>query len=194
LAIIDAMAPCIVMLDEVEKAFGGATQGSAGDSGVGSRMFGSFLSWLNDHTSDVFVVCTANDVSRLPPEFGRAERFDGVFFVDLPNADEKTRIWDLYLREYELDQTQPLPDTHQWTGAEIKACCRLTALLEMSLVEAAQQIVPVAVTNAESIERLRNWARGRCLDASSPGLFGRTEVSPKQRRRATGIGPSPSRN
>ncbi len=66
---IDAMAPCIAMIDEVEKAFSGAGGGSNGDSGVSSRMFGTFLSWLNDHESDVFVVCTANDVARLPPEF-----------------------------------------------------------------------------------------------------------------------------
>lgn len=67
---------CVLMIDEVEKAFSGVN--ANGDSGVSSRMFGTFLSWLNDHMSNVFVVCTANDVSKLPPEFGRPERFDGI--------------------------------------------------------------------------------------------------------------------
>ncbi|MCA9222583.1 MAG: AAA family ATPase, partial [Planctomycetales bacterium] len=98
---IDAMAPCVVMIDEVEKAFAGAN--GHGDSGVAARMFGTFLGWLNDHESDVFVVCTANDVSRLPPEFSRSERFDGVFFVDLPSREEKDAIWEIYLRLFELE-------------------------------------------------------------------------------------------
>ena len=82
LATINAMAPCVLTIDEVEKAFAGATGGSNGDSGVSSRTFGSFLSWLNDHESDVFVVCTANDIQKLSPEFVRAERFDAVFFLE----------------------------------------------------------------------------------------------------------------
>jgi hypothetical protein len=95
LRVIDAMAPCVVMIDEVEKAFSGVN--GSGDSGVSSRMFGTFLSWLNDHESDVFVVCTANDVSKLPPEFGRSERFDGIFFLDLPGQEERAAIWNIYL-------------------------------------------------------------------------------------------------
>ena len=98
LKIIDAMAPCVAMIDEVEKAFAGVN--GSGDSGVASRMFGTFLSWLNDHTSDVFVVCTANDVSRLPPEFGRSERFDGIFFLDLPSREEKDAIWTIYRSQF----------------------------------------------------------------------------------------------
>jgi SpoVK/Ycf46/Vps4 family AAA+-type ATPase len=92
--IVDAMAPCVLMIDEVEKAFAGVN--GNGDSGVSSRMFGTFLGWLNDHSSDVFVVCTANDVARLPPEFGRSERFDGIFFLDLPGREEKDAIWNIY--------------------------------------------------------------------------------------------------
>ncbi|MCA9165514.1 MAG: AAA family ATPase, partial [Planctomycetales bacterium] len=166
---IDAMAPCVVMIDEVEKAFAGAN--GHGDSGVAARMFGTFLGWLNDHESDVFVVCTANDVSRLPPEFSRSERFDGVFFVDLPSRDEKDAIWEIYLRLFELEPEQRRPSDELYTGAEIRACCRLAALLDVSLVQAAQNVVPVAVTAAESVERLRTWASGRCLDASRPGIY-----------------------
>ncbi len=102
LKVIDAMAPCVLMIDEVEKAFSGVN-GSV-DSGVSSRMFGMFLSWLNDHQSDVFVVCTANDVSKLPPEFGRSERFDGIFFLDLPTREEKDVIWNIYLAQFEINR------------------------------------------------------------------------------------------
>ena len=175
LAITDAMAPCICMLDEVEKALAGVASSGQTDSGVSARLFGTFLTWLSDHTSDVFVVCTSNDISKLPPEFSRAERFDGVFFLDLPSTAEKAKIWDIYLRIYQLPK-QPLPRTDEWTGAEIKSCCRLAALLDVPLVEAANQVVPVAVTAAESVERLRNWASGRCLSASMPGLYQRTGV------------------
>jgi len=170
LATVDAMAPCVLMIDEVEKAFAGAT-GSSGDSGVSSRMFGSFLSWLNDHESDVFVVCTANDIQKLPPEFVRAERFDAVFFLDLPDRKQKDEIWTLYLNRYGLDASEPRPADELWTGAEIKSCCRLAALLDAPLVQAAENVVPVAVTSGESVERLRQWADGRCLSAEQTGVY-----------------------
>lgn len=182
LQIIDAMAPAVVMLDEVEKAFAGVASSGSGDSGVSSRMFGTFLSWLSDHESDVYVVCTSNDVSKLPPEFSRAGRFDGVFFLDLPGIDERRAIWPLYLRQFELPVEQPLPADEGWTGAEIRACCRLSALLDLPLVQAAQNIVPVAVTAAESVERLRTWASGRCLSADRPGVYRREERAAGARR------------
>ena len=182
LRIVDAMAPCILMIDEVEKALSGIGGAGQNDSGVSSRMFGSLLSWLNDHTSDVFVVCTANDVSRLPPEFTRAERFDGLFFLDLPSADQKRQIWEMYATQFELSLEQRLPPDEQWTGAEIRACCRLSALLDVPLLQAAQQVVPVAVTAAEAVERLRTWANGRCLSADRAGLYSRSPSSTGRRR------------
>jgi SpoVK/Ycf46/Vps4 family AAA+-type ATPase len=90
-------------------------------------MFGSFLSWLNDHESDVFVVCTANDVAKLPPEFARAERFDAIFFLDFPGREQKQAIWNIYLDLFEIDRDQKLPNDEQWSGAEIRASCRLLA-------------------------------------------------------------------
>jgi hypothetical protein len=183
LKVIDAMAPCIAMIDEVEKAFSGI--GSTGDSGVAARMFGTFLSWLNDHQSDVFVVCTSNDIAKLPPEFSRSERFDGIFFLDLPSREEKDGIWDLYRQSYEIDPNQRQPDDADWTGAEIKACCRLAGLLDVSLAQAAQNVVPVAVTSGESIERLRTWASGRCLSASKPGIYQHMAADNKNRRRVS---------
>ena len=108
--------------------------------------------WLNDHESDVFFVGTCNDASKLPPEFARAERFDGVFFVDLPGRDQKDAIWGIYTQHYGLDAKQARPDDTNWTGAEIKSCCRLASLLDVPLIQAAQNVVPVAVTAGDKIE------------------------------------------
>ncbi|QDT86383.1 AAA family ATPase [Gimesia chilikensis] len=171
LQIVDAMAPCVLMIDEIEKAFSGAGNSGQTDSGVSSRLFAQFLTWLNDHTSDVFVVATSNDISKLPPEFGRSERFDGLFFVDLPGREQKDRIWSQYIQLFDLDPEQPRPDDTDWTGAEIRSCCRLAGLLQIPLAQAQQNVVPVAVTAAESIHRLREWASGRCLDADHPGIY-----------------------
>ncbi|WP_417746730.1 AAA family ATPase [Rosistilla oblonga] len=189
LRVIDAMAPCIAMIDEVEKAFAGMN--GSGDSGVASRMFGTFLSWLNDHESDVFVVCTANDVSKLPPEFSRSERFDGVFFLDLPSREEKDAIWKIYRDLYGVGPTQSIPDDTNWTGAEIKSCCRLAALLDLPLKQAALNVVPVAVTASEAMDRLRTWASGRCLSASCSGIYQQINGTPKTRRR---VNREPSNN
>ncbi len=134
-------------------------------------LFGSFLSWLNDHDSDVFVVCTANDVAKRPPEFGRAERFDAIFFLDFPGREQKQAIGNLYRELFEIDRDQKLPADDQWSGAEIRACSRLAALLDVPLMQAAQNVVPVAVTAAESVDRLRTWASGRCLDADRGGIY-----------------------
>jgi hypothetical protein len=172
LRIVDAMSPAVLFLDECEKALSGAVGGS-GDSGVSARLFGSLLTYLSDHTSDVFVVMTANDISKLPPELSRAERFDGVYFIDIPTSAEKEKIWPIHLGRYGLaDGTRDRrPDDRDWTGAEIQSCCRLASLLDLPLKEAAKHVVPIAVTAAESVERLRAWAAGRCLDASRPGIY-----------------------
>jgi SpoVK/Ycf46/Vps4 family AAA+-type ATPase len=177
LRLLDAMAPCVAFLDEIDKGFSGVASSGQTDSGVGARLFSSFLCWLNDHTSDVFTVATCNDIAKLPPEFSRAQRFDGIFFVDLPGPREKELIWQLYLRRFGLDAGQRLPASRDWTGAEVESCCRLAALLDVPLLEAAQQIVPVAVTAGEAVERLRTWASGRCLDADRPGLYTRGSSS-----------------
>jgi hypothetical protein len=175
LKLADAMAPCVLFADEVEKALAGATSSGQTDSGVTARVFGSLLTWLNDHESDVFFVGTCNDASKLPPEFARAERFDGVFFVDLPGRDQKDAIWGIYTRHYGLDVKQARPDDTNWTGAEIKSCCRLASLLDVPLVQSAQNVVPVAVTAGDKIEGLRQWASGRCLSADRAGVYSRSE-------------------
>jgi hypothetical protein len=188
LRIIDALSPCVAYLDEVEKSLAGVSGG--GDSGVSARLFGTLLSWLNDHTSDAYVVCTCNDISKLPPEFSRAERFDGIFFLNLPSAEEREAIWQMYLRHFGLDASQRRPDDGNWTGAEIRACCRLAALLDLPLVQAAQNVVPVAVTAAESVERLKTWATGRCLDANVGGIYRKDSASTSTARRKVSRDPS----
>lgn len=169
LAIADAMAPCILFVDEIEKALAGV--GGQGDSGVATRLFGTILTWLNDHTTDVFFVGTCNDISRIPPEFTRAERFDGVFFIDLPGDEEKQSIWTIYRKQYGIQDGVKQPDDTQWTGSEIKSCCRLSALLGVPLTEAALNIVPVARLAGGKVESLRNWASGLCLDANRDGVY-----------------------
>ena len=167
--IADAMSPCVLYCDELEKGLSGV--GGSGDSGVSTRLFGTLLSWLADHESDVFFIGTANDISRLPPEFTRAERLDALFFLDLPGAAERQAIWQLYRRQYDIAASQPIPADTDWTGAEIKSCCRLSALLDVSLTEAAKNVVPVAHTAAEAVTKLRQWASGRCLSADRSGLY-----------------------
>ncbi len=120
------------------------------------------------------------------PSLGRAERFDAVVFLDLPQRCEKDAIWKLYRNQFGIDASHVTPNDDQWTGAEIKACCRLSQLLGLSLVEASDLIVPVGVTASEEVERLRTGRSGRCLDASKPGIY-RHET--KKRRK---IGPSTS--
>ncbi len=179
LAIADAMSPCVLMIDEVEKALGGS--GGGNDSGVSSRLLGTLLTWLSDHRSDVFVVCTANDVSKLPPEFSRAERFDGVFFVDLPSRSQKNDIWAMYLRQFGLPDDSPLPVDEKWTGAEIRSCCRLASLLDLPVRRAADNVVPVAVTASDKVEQLRSWASERCLSAEVSGAYQYRSPSPRRR-------------
>jgi hypothetical protein len=190
LAIAEAMAPCVLFVDEIDKALAGVSGSGASDSGVSARLFGTLLTWLSDRTSDVFVVATANDVARLPPEFARAERFDGVFFIDLPAREEKDAIWRIHRAAFDVDGSQPQPDDAQWTGAEIAACCRLATLLDLPLSAAAQHVVPVAVSAAESLERLRGWASGRCLAADRGGVYQAT-AKPRRRR---GVRLDPSDN
>jgi len=176
LRVADAMSPAIVFADEIEKMLSGV--GGQGDSGVSTRMFGTLLSWLSDRTSDTFFVGTCNDNSKLPPEFSRAERFDGVFFLDLPGRAEKDGIWHMYRKQYGIHDLQAQPNDASWTGAEIRSCCRLAALLDTSVTNASHHVVPVAVTASEQVEKLRTWAGGRCLNAAAPGIYRRDGETP----------------
>jgi len=175
LNLVDSIAPCILFLDEVEKALSGLQSSGKTDSGVSARVFGTLLTWLNDHETDVYTMVTCNDISKLPPEFSRAERFDVLFFFDLPTEKERARIWEIYLKQYQLEL---LPDfskcvtrSDSWTGAEIKTCCRLARMLGIDVLKAMDLIIPVAETMQDSLNNLRGWATGRCLDASFPVVY-----------------------
>lgn len=166
LAVADAMAPCILMIDEIDKGLSGLGS-SQSDGGVGARIFGSFLTWLNDHDSQVFTVATSNNISQLPPEFLRAERWDAVFFVDLPTEEERHIILEIHTKAYGLEIAD-LPDMTNWSGAEIKSLCRIAAMTKMSMKEASQFIIPLAKSMNKQIEELRTWASEKTIPASSP--------------------------
>ena len=175
----EAIAPCILWVDEIEKGFSGVRSSGSSDGGTSARVFGSFLNWMQEKQSPVFVVATANDVSQLPPEFLRAGRFDQLWFVDLPDAREREAIWRIHLakrqREPEnYDITALAGATDKFTGAEIEQVviealfecfdCD-TELNQAALMQAIDQTVPLAVTMSESVTRLRQWAKGRARPA-----------------------------
>ena len=190
LQIIEAMAPCVAFLDEIDKGLSGVASSGQTDSGVSARLFGSFLSWLNDRTSDVYMIATCNDISKLPPELTRAERWDSIQFLDIPGPQQRQAIWKLYISTFGLDANQRLPKDDNFTGAEIKSCCRLAALLDLPLVDAARNVVPIASTAAESVDRLRSWASGRCLCAEHGGIYQAPKATSKRRN----ISSKPSNN
>lgn len=159
LEMVDAMQPAILFVDEIEKGLAG-TSGQSGDSGVSKRQGGQFLKWLSDHTSDVYVVATANDLSQLPSEFLRAERWDTIFFVDLPDEHQARVLFDVYRRAYgvESDNTCTLDDIKDWTGAEIKSLCRIARGTGVTLKEASSMIVPMCKVSRDKLDSLRATA------------------------------------
>lgn len=171
LKIVDRIGRCVLFVDEVEKALAGSSSTSHGDSGVKAGLFGSLLTWMNDHTSDVFLIMTSNDVSQLPPEFMRAGRFDAIWMVDLPGQVERDAIWKIHRKAFDIPPSEARPNDEGWTGAEIEACCRQSDLLGIGLREAAAYVVPVIHTAAEKIKTMRAWANGRALDALKGGRY-----------------------
>ena len=167
--IIDAMAPCVLFIDELEKAFAGAR--SSNDSGVGQRQFGSFLKWMNDHMSDVFLVATANDVSGLPPELLRPGRFNAKFFLGMPTKAQRDAIWSVHIAANELDPDQERPDDQMWTGAEIEQCCSDADDLGLTLLEASKYVVPTWHTSKEHMQALIRWADHRAVCAETGEVF-----------------------
>ena len=151
LAVVDAFSPCILFIDEIEKGLSGIQSSGSTDGGTGSRVFGTFLTWLNDHKSRVFVVATCNDVSKMPPEFLRAERWDAIFFVDLPTERERRIILDLYQKQYHVEG-EPSHGLQGWSGAEIKSLCRIAAMMKCTLQEAERYVIPLCHSMADKIE------------------------------------------
>lgn len=180
LKIAETVAPCVLWLDEIEKALAGATQGAA-DGGVSGDALGAVLSWMQDRAGSVFVVATANDVSALPPELLRKGRFDDIFFVDLPSETERAEILRAALRAHKRDAAlvesqEVVRVTAGFTGAEIAALVpeamyaafadRERAITTQDVITAAAQVVPLSKTAVEKITAIRAWAKGRARPAS----------------------------
>lgn len=183
----EATAPCILWLDEIEKGFSGI--GGSGDSGTSMRVFGTFLTWMQEKSATVFVIATANKVDGLPPEFLRKGRFDEIFFVDLPTDVERRDIWRLHLNKRlakskasGIAVTAELVgglarETEGFSGAEIEqlvvaglfeAFSERRALNEDDLLRAIRNMVPLSTTQAEQIAAVRAWAADRAIAASAP--------------------------
>jgi SpoVK/Ycf46/Vps4 family AAA+-type ATPase len=184
LKVAEAVAPCVLWLDELEKALGGATQG-ASDGGVSADALGAVLSWMQDRAGSVFVVATANNVESLPPELLRKGRFDELFFVDLPDREDRAEILGRTLKGYgrslSADELYALADvTVDFTGAELAALVpdglfaafadgeRLLAADD--LLRSAAATVPLARTAAAKIEAIRKWGKAHARPASTPSV------------------------
>jgi MoxR-like ATPase len=174
----ERMSPIILWIDEIEKAFASAASQST-DGGLSKRMFGTLLTWMQEHKDPVFVIATANDIEALPPELLRKGRFDEIFFVDLPNLEARAQIFAIHLKKrkrdpqkFDLDALAEASDG--FSGAEIEqaivgalydAFAEKTELTTKHVLNALEQSPPLSVTMAERVAALREWSRGRCVPA-----------------------------
>jgi len=181
----EAVAPSILWVDELEKGFSGTGSSNNSDGGTAARVFGSFITWLQEKTSPVFVIATANNVDELPPEMMRKGRFDEIFFVDLPTPPERKEICQIHIKRrgrdpatFDLDVLAEKSDG--MTGAEIEQAV-VSALFDAyeldgsrgvltteGLVKSLQETVPLSRTMKEKIASLRTWCRTRARSASAP--------------------------
>lgn len=177
----ESISPAILFIDEIDKAFAGSTGSADSDGGTSSRIFGSFLTWMQEKTSPVFVMATANRVERLPGEFLRKGRFDEIFFVDLPNAEERKEIFRIHLTKrrrdinrFDLDQLVTVCDG--FSGAEIEqaliaamyeAFAQDREFTQLDIIAAIKATLPLSKTMSEQVTALRDWARQRARPAAS---------------------------
>ena len=184
--IAEALAPCVLWIDEIDKAFAGVD--GRGDSGTSSRVFGTFITWMAEKTSPVFVVATANNIQSLPPELLRRGRFDEIFFVGLPFQEERRSIFEVHLSRLRAHNLQSYDlqrlayETPNFSGAEIEQAIIEAMHIGFSqdrdfttddILEAASQIVPLARTAQEQVEALQTWAAsGKARLASRSGPLG----------------------
>jgi len=174
----EAMSPVILWIDEIEKGFASAASQST-DGGLSKRLFGTLLTWMQEHPTPVFVIATANDIEALPPELLRKGRFDEIFFVDLPNAAVRKKIFAIHLEKRHRDPKQfdltHLADISEgYSGSEIEeaimaalheAYADKTELDTNRIATALQISPPLSVTMSEKVHALRQWAKGRCVPA-----------------------------
>lgn len=177
----ESISPTILFIDEIDKAFAGSAGSADSDGGTSSRIFGSFLTWMQEKTSPVFVMATANRVERLPGEFLRKGRFDEIFFVDLPNAEERKEIFRIHLTKrrreiarFDLDQLANICDG--FSGAEIEqaliaamyeAFAQDREFTQLDIIAAIKATLPLSKTMSEQVTALRDWARQRARPAAA---------------------------
>lgn len=178
----EAVAPCILWVDELEKGFSGVQSSGMSDAGTTARVFATFLTWMQEKKAAVFVTATANDVTLLPPELLRKGRFDEIFFIDLPTLPEREQIFAIHLRKRKRDPNQfdlkkLAKATEGFSGAEIEQIViggLFTAfdagrdLTTQDLMQEIKQMIPLSVMMQEEIDELRTWARMRTRPASAP--------------------------
>jgi SpoVK/Ycf46/Vps4 family AAA+-type ATPase len=180
IAVAESVAPAVLWVDEIDKAFAGSQSAWGGDGGTTARVFSTFLTWLSEKSAPVFVVATANDISNLPPELLRKGRFDEIFFVDLPAPPERGDIFRIHLalrgREAGgFDLPALVAASEDFSGAEIEQAI-ISALFDAfaareelatpHVLAALHETVPLARTMDEQIDGLRAWADGRARNAS----------------------------
>jgi SpoVK/Ycf46/Vps4 family AAA+-type ATPase len=177
----ESISPAILFIDELDKAFAGGAGSADSDGGTSSRIFGSFLTWMQEKTSPVFVMATANRVERLPGEFLRKGRFDELFFVDLPNAEERKDIFQIHLMKrkreisrFDLEQLANVSDG--FSGAEIEqalvaamydAFAQDREFTQLDIIAAVKATQPLSKTMSEQVTALRDWARQRARPAAA---------------------------
>jgi MoxR-like ATPase len=174
----ESMAPVVLWIDEIEKAFASASSDSA-DGGLSQRMFGTLLTWMQDHSAPIFLIATANNITQLPPELMRKGRFDEIFFVDLPGPAERDTIFAIHLRKRRRDKSQFDMDrlvaaSDGFSGAEIEQAI-ISGLYQAfsansqcateHLLAAMQTTQPLSVLMREHVQQLRDWAHCRCVPA-----------------------------
>ncbi|MDA7511090.1 AAA family ATPase [Verrucomicrobia bacterium] len=171
----ESIAPAVLWVDEIDKAFSGISESAGSDSGTTARVLGTFLTWLSEKESPVFVVATANSISKLPPELLRKGRLDEIFFVDLPNEEELKEVIQIHLRKRQRDPahyqvTSLARLAKDFSGAEIEEAINSalydafhseTELTTEHIATAIAQTVPLAQTMDDQIKQLRSWAQGR---------------------------------
>lgn len=178
LKVAESVSPAVLWIDEIEKALSGGTQGNS-DGGTAARVFGTFLTWMQEKTAKVFVIATANRIDALPPELLRRGRFDEIFFADLPGLEARQEIFSIHLRKKKrspetFDLKQLSQVTAGFSGAEIEHCL-MEALFSAygqnrelkieDLLKAIQETIPLSITYAEELKRLREWAVNRARPA-----------------------------
>ncbi len=177
----ESISPVILFIDELDKAFAGGAGSADSDGGTSSRIFGTFLTWMQEKKSPVFVMATANRIDRLPGEFLRKGRFDEIFFVDLPNFDERRDVFEIHLNKrrsdvarFDFDQLSNVSEG--FSGAEIEqaiiaamyeAFAQDREFTQLDIISAVKSTTPLSRTMTEQVAALRDWARLRARPAAT---------------------------